>query len=176
MRQLLVRNEGRRLRSTAELARVAKTNPRHTSNIRLQEVRPPRSREFKRDVSLRRAKVSQAAPQEVLLDTRKAQPLSLILHAITLTAFAGIASFGLDFIFMIGQRWGFVIGVLLYLSLCAVVWNIDRAEQPLPSTADEKLALRPSSRRRVFDLRCRSRGRLYLNEWFVSRLRMCLMK
>jgi hypothetical protein len=76
----------------------------------------------------KRANANQTSATVSLFSLDKYQVLSVLLHGTTLISFAVVASFGLDFILLIGRTWGFVIGVLIYGALCAACWNLDEDE------------------------------------------------
>ncbi len=130
MRRALTHNIRRRQSAPAEMARIAKITPRQTRNIGARKNRPSRSVGSKSDISdVRGVKLTAPEPSMRLDDSRKDQTISLVLHAMILLAFSVMASFGLAFFFMIGLRWGFVVGVLIYVILLAACWNADEDEE-----------------------------------------------
>ena len=73
-----------------------------------------------------------ALPEKEALQTEPplytAKALSVALHLIAITAFAIIGGFALDFVLMVGQRWGIVLGVLLYGVLYLFSLGMDEDE------------------------------------------------
>ena len=130
MRRALTHNIRRRQSAPAETARIAKITPRQTRNIGARKNRPSRSVESKSDISdVSRAKLTAPEPNIRLDNSRKERTILALLHGIILLAFAVIASFGLAFFFMIGLRWGFVVGVVIYVTLFAACSNADEDEE-----------------------------------------------